>query len=105
MWTVDNYRVSRWYYRDAPCVGDRVNYMDGTRTRIAAVGLAHITLDNSMRMRRPYLCARIGTWIFQKVTEYWSTRQATRVQSQTSQTISYLSRVTTAGPGYTFLAN
>lgn len=81
MWIVDNYRVAKWYYRDAPGIGDRVTYMDGTHTFVASISATHITLNNSLRMRRPYLSRRMAEWTFEKATEYVRDLQAKRATS------------------------
>lgn len=66
-WVVNDYRVKRWYYEEAPEVGSKVVYLDdGSFTRVSRVSWNRIYLSSSVSMRRPYLGRRLAACLLSR---------------------------------------
>ena len=62
-WLLENDRITRWYYRDAPAPGSVVMYAHETYTDcVERVTLTHVWLVSGRALLRPFIARRLVRW-------------------------------------------
>lgn len=62
-WLLENERITRWYYRDAPAPGSVVMYAHETYIDVVShVTLTHVWLASGRALLRPYIARRLARW-------------------------------------------
>ena len=92
---LENDRVNRWYYRDAPPIGAVVMFTHETYIdQVARVTLTHVWLVSGRALLRPFIARRLVRWSIHQ----YRTRKHRTTNRQWIDTRRHDWSVSTAGP-------